>query len=164
MLRLSATRSSLRRFNRKTHGFRSFSYFGPHIWNNLPQDVRHSTTPPSFRNKLKTFLFSETAFQLSNTVLRPNSLYSVCVRARVCVCVCVYVCVCVCMCVCVCARACLCVCVCVCVRVCACVCVCVYTVVLSAQCRLAVLKCTFSFSFLFSVSYGIHCLDVNVCI
>ena len=26
----------LRRFNRKTHGFRSFSYFGSHIWNNLP--------------------------------------------------------------------------------------------------------------------------------
>ena len=32
-------------FNRKTHGFRSFSYFGPHIWNNLPQDVRHSSLP-----------------------------------------------------------------------------------------------------------------------
>ena len=26
----------LRRFNRKTHGFRSFSYFDPHILNNLP--------------------------------------------------------------------------------------------------------------------------------
>ena len=24
------------RFNRKTHGFRTFSHFGPHNWNNLP--------------------------------------------------------------------------------------------------------------------------------
>ena len=36
----------LRRFNRKTHGFRSFSYFSPYIWNNLPQDVRHSNALP----------------------------------------------------------------------------------------------------------------------
>ena len=26
----------IQRFNRKTHGFRTFSHFGPHIWNNLP--------------------------------------------------------------------------------------------------------------------------------
>ena len=25
----------------KTHGFRTFSCFGPHIWNSLPQDLRH---------------------------------------------------------------------------------------------------------------------------
>ena len=43
----------------KTQGFRSFFYFGPHIWNNLPQDVRYSDSLPSFKNKLKTFLFSE---------------------------------------------------------------------------------------------------------
>ena len=49
----------LRRFDRETHGFRSFFYFGPHIWNNLPQVVRHSNSHPSFKNKLKTFLFSE---------------------------------------------------------------------------------------------------------
>ena len=42
----------LRRFNRKTRGFRSFSYFGHHIWNNFPQDVKN-------KNKFKTFLFSE---------------------------------------------------------------------------------------------------------
>ena len=24
------------RFNRKTHGFRTFTHFGPHNWNNLP--------------------------------------------------------------------------------------------------------------------------------
>ena len=28
-------------YKRKTHGFRSFSYFGPHTWNSLPQDLRH---------------------------------------------------------------------------------------------------------------------------
>ena len=48
----------LQRFNRKTHGFRTFSHFGPHIWNNFPQDIRHSATLSSFNSKLKTFLFS----------------------------------------------------------------------------------------------------------
>ena len=52
----------LQRFNRKTHGFRTFSHFGPHIWNNLPQDIRHSATLSSFKSKLKTFLFSEYFF------------------------------------------------------------------------------------------------------
>ena len=47
------------RFNRKTHGFRTFSHFGPHIWNNLPQDIRHSATHSSFKSQFKTFLFSE---------------------------------------------------------------------------------------------------------
>ena len=46
----------LRRFDRETHGFRSFFYFGPHIWNNLPQDVRHCNSLPSFKKKLKTFI------------------------------------------------------------------------------------------------------------
>ena len=49
----------LQRFNGKTHGFRTFSHFGPHIWNNFPQDIRHSATLSSFKSKLKTFLFSE---------------------------------------------------------------------------------------------------------
>ena len=49
----------IQRFNRKTHGFRTFSHFGPHIWNNLPQDIRHSATLSSFKKQLKTFLFSE---------------------------------------------------------------------------------------------------------
>ena len=46
-------------FNHKTHGFHTFSHFGPHIWNNLPQDIRHSATLSSFKSQLKTFLFSE---------------------------------------------------------------------------------------------------------
>ena len=46
-------------FYSKTHGFRTFSHFGPHIWNNLPQDIRHSATLSSFKSQLKTFLFSE---------------------------------------------------------------------------------------------------------
>ena len=37
----------LQRFNRKTHGFRTSSHFGSHIWNNLPQD------------KFETFVVSE---------------------------------------------------------------------------------------------------------
>ena len=49
----------IQHFSRKTHGFRTFSHFGPHIWNNLPQDIRHSATLSSFKIPLKTFLFSE---------------------------------------------------------------------------------------------------------
>ena len=49
----------IQRFNRKTHGFRTFSHFGPHIWSNFPEDIRHSATLPSFKSQLKTFLFSE---------------------------------------------------------------------------------------------------------
>ena len=49
----------IQRSIRKTHGFRTFSHFGPHIWNNLPQDIRHSATLSSFKSQLKTFLFSE---------------------------------------------------------------------------------------------------------
>ena len=43
----------------KTHGFCTFSCFGPHIWNSLPQDLRHCSTLSSFKAKLKTFLFSQ---------------------------------------------------------------------------------------------------------
>ena len=49
----------LQRFNRKTHGFGTFSHFGPHIRNNLPQVIRQSATLSSFKSKLKTFLFTE---------------------------------------------------------------------------------------------------------
>ena len=77
----------LRRFNRKTHGFRSFSYFGSHIGNNLPLDVRHSTTLSSFNNKLKTFLFSEN-FNWANFSSPQQYGHSVCVC--VCSCLCLY--------------------------------------------------------------------------
>ena len=40
----------IQRFNCKTHGFRTFSLFGPHIWSNLPQDIRHSATLSSFKS------------------------------------------------------------------------------------------------------------------
>ena len=70
----------LQRFNRKPHGFHTFSHFGPpHIWNNLPQDIRHSATLFSFKSKLKTFL---RIFQLSNIVHHPY-------QSVQCVCVCV---------------------------------------------------------------------------
>ena len=49
----------IQRFNRKTHGFHTFSHFGPNIGNNLPQDTRRSATLSSFKSQLKTFLFSE---------------------------------------------------------------------------------------------------------
>ena len=92
-------------FNRKTHGFHTFSHFGPHIWNNLPQDIRHSATLSSFKSQLISLL---RIFPLNHIVLHSyQSVACVCVCVCVCVCAgmhariraCVCVCVCVCMCV-----------------------------------------------------------------
>ena len=89
----------IQRFNRKTHGFRTFSHFGPHIWNNLPQDIR--------QNCYYLFLQKPSQDTSQNISVKPHypSLLSVC---TVCVCggggggcACVRVCVCVCVCVCV---------------------------------------------------------------
>ena len=49
----------IQQYKRKTHGFRTFSCFGPRIWNSLPQDLRHCATLSSFKAKLKTCLFSQ---------------------------------------------------------------------------------------------------------
>ena len=49
----------IQQYKRKTHGFCTFSCFGPHIWNSLPQDIRHCSSLSSFKAKLKTFLFSQ---------------------------------------------------------------------------------------------------------
>ena len=35
------------------------SYFGPHIWNSLPQDLRHCSILSSFKAKLKTLVFTQ---------------------------------------------------------------------------------------------------------
>ena len=44
-------------YKRKAHGFRSFQVYGPHIWNQLPREIRYSESLSSFKAKLKTFLF-----------------------------------------------------------------------------------------------------------
>ena len=49
----------IQQYKCKIHGFRTFSCFGPHIWNSLPQDLRHCSTLSSFKAKLKTFPFSQ---------------------------------------------------------------------------------------------------------
>ena len=49
----------IQKYKHKTCGFRTFSCFGPHIWNSLPQDLRCCSTISSFEAKLKTFLLSQ---------------------------------------------------------------------------------------------------------
>ena len=70
-----------------THNFHTFSHFGPHIWNNLPQDIRHSATLSSFNTKLKTFLVEY--FSWATLSFTTICLYNMCVHACVCICVCV---------------------------------------------------------------------------
>ena len=49
----------IQQYKHKTHGFHTFSCFGPHIWNSFPQDLKHCSTLSSFKAKLKTLLFSQ---------------------------------------------------------------------------------------------------------
>ena len=37
---------------------RSFSVYGPKLWNSLPSDIRNCTSLSNFRKQLKTFLFT----------------------------------------------------------------------------------------------------------
>ena len=86
----------IQQYKRKIHGFRTFSCFGPHIWNLLPQDLRHCSTLSSFKAKLKT-----TSSHSISTPANINTqflLQSVCVCVCVCVRACVRACVCVCVC------------------------------------------------------------------
>ena len=70
-------------FNDKTHGFRTFSHFGPLIWNSLPQDTKHSL----FLQRQTQDISLLRIFQLSNIVLHPyQSVQCVCMCAHACVC------------------------------------------------------------------------------
>ena len=48
----------LQLYKRKSHGYRSFSCFGPQLWNSLPYHVRHSPSADTFKRNLKTHLFN----------------------------------------------------------------------------------------------------------
>ena len=49
----------IQQYKRKTHGFCTFSCFGPHIWNSLPQDLIHCSALSSLKARQETFLFSQ---------------------------------------------------------------------------------------------------------
>ena len=42
----------------KTYGEASFHYYGPRLWNSLPEDLRAAETVDVFKKRLKTFLFN----------------------------------------------------------------------------------------------------------
>ena len=42
----------------KIKGDRTFSYFGPSVWNSLPLHIRNATTNDTFKSALKTSLFN----------------------------------------------------------------------------------------------------------
>ena len=42
----------------KTYGEASFQYYGPRLWNSLPEDLRAAPTVHIFKSKLKTYLFT----------------------------------------------------------------------------------------------------------
>ena len=87
-LRSSHTRMlKIQQYKRKRHGFRAFSCFGPHIWNSLPQDLRHCSTLSSFKAKLKTWPSS------SHSISTPTNINTQFLLQSLCVCVCVCVCV-----------------------------------------------------------------------
>ena len=81
---------SVPRFCLETFGQRSFSVFGPTVWNSLPLPLRKTQCFSTFKKKLKTHLFEK---HLSWYLQACSSVY---VAQLVCVCVCVCVCACAC--------------------------------------------------------------------
>ena len=47
------------RYNMSTYGRRALSYAGPHAWNQLPENLRKSTSITILKRSLKTFLFQQ---------------------------------------------------------------------------------------------------------
>ena len=96
---------SVPRFCLETFGRRSFSVFGPTVWNSLPLSLRKTQCFSTFKKKLKTHLFEK---HLSWYLQVCSSVIVLCVC--VCVCVCVRECVraCVRACLRACVRACVC--------------------------------------------------------
>ena len=43
----------------KTHGEAAFSYYGPRLWNSLPENLRAAETVDDFKKRLKTHLFNQ---------------------------------------------------------------------------------------------------------
>ena len=58
-LRSSSDTRMLKIQQYKRNGCCALSCFGPHIWNSIPQELRHYSTLSFFKAKLKTFLFSQ---------------------------------------------------------------------------------------------------------
>ena len=54
----------------KVHtGIESFSYFGPKLWNSLPEDVKKSNTLESFESKLKKLTITECPCSICRTYI-----------------------------------------------------------------------------------------------
>ena len=81
---LDASLLTVPRFSLETFGKKSFSVFGPTVWNSLPLSLRKSQCFTTFKAKLKTHLF--------RTHLCWSASVSFCVYPcfGVCVCVCVF--------------------------------------------------------------------------
>ena len=110
----------IQQYKRKTHGFRTFTYFGRYVWNSLQQDIRQCSTLPPFKTKLSCFHSTSVPVDFRSNFSYQKLYLCVCVNANVCahVCVCVlmlmcvycfapFICLlvmllCVCVCVCVC--------------------------------------------------------------
>ena len=87
---LCSSSLKIQRFNCKTHGFRTFSHFGPHIWNNLPP--RHQALCYSLPSKANSRHFSSLNISVKPHCPSLLSVCTVCVCVRACVCVlCVHV-------------------------------------------------------------------------
>ncbi len=43
------------KFNKITYGKKTFSYYGTHIWNSLPNNIKESTSIDNFKTMLKAW-------------------------------------------------------------------------------------------------------------
>ena len=57
-LRSSTSRALIIPKSTKTWGERAFAHAGPYLWNSLPEDIKNCKSSESFKNHLKTYLFT----------------------------------------------------------------------------------------------------------
>ena len=61
-LRSSTSRALIIPKSTKTWGQRAFAHAGPYLWNSLPEDIKNCKSSESFKNHLKTYLFTHCYF------------------------------------------------------------------------------------------------------
>ena len=63
------------RVRTKTHGEAAFSYYGPRLWNSLPENLRAAETVDVFKKRLKTHLFNQAFIWLLNFFIPFNQTF-----------------------------------------------------------------------------------------
>ncbi len=56
------------KFNKITYGKKTFSYYGTHIWNSLPNNIKESTSLDNFKSMLKAWEGPKCQYNMCNVL------------------------------------------------------------------------------------------------